>query len=130
MSAPVTALYAGLLGFLLLGLSIGVIRQRRRAQVGVGHGGDERLERWTRIHGNFTEYVPFALALLALIELQGAPSWLLHGLGAALVVGRLAHAQGLAATALVSPGRAIGVLATFSVIFVASLMALLGFVDA
>lgn len=129
MGAPVTALYAGLLGLILLGLSAGVIRHRWRAGVGVGHGGDERLERSTRIHGNFIEYVPFALVLLALIELQGASSWLLHALGAALVVGRLAHAQGLAASAATSPGRAIGVLATFSVIFVGSVMALVGFID-
>lgn len=129
MGAPVTALYAGLLGLILLGLSVGVINQRRRARIGVGHGGDERLERWTRIHGNFAEYVPLALVLLALIELQGATSWLLHGLGAALVVGRLAHAQGLAGSAAESPGRAFGVLATFVVIFAASVMALVGFID-
>ena len=129
MGAPVTALYAGLLGLMLLGLSAVVIGQRRRSLVGLGHGGDERLERWTRIHGNFAEYVPFALVLMALIELQGASSWLLHGLGALLVLGRFAHAQGLASSAMTSPGRALGVLATFSVIFAGSVMALVGFLD-
>lgn len=129
MGAPVTAFYAGLLGLILLGLSAAVIKQRWRARVGVGDGGDDRLERWIRIHGNFAEYVPMALVLLALIELQGAASWLLHALGAALVVGRLAHAQGFAGSPDESPGRALGMLATFSVVFVASVMALVGFVD-
>ena len=129
MGAPVTAFYAGLLGLILLGLSGAVIKQRWRARIGVGHGDDDRLERWIRIHGNFAEYVPMALVLLALIELQGAASWLLHALGAALVVGRLAHAQGFAGSPGESPGRAVGMLATFSVVFVASVMALVGFVD-
>jgi len=129
MAAPVTALYAGLLGLLLIGLSIGVIRQRRRALVGIGHGGDERLERWMRIQGNFVEYVPMALVLLALAELQGASTGLLHGLGVILVVGRLGHAWGLAHSVGTSAGRAIGVLATFLVILVASLLALVGFLD-
>jgi len=129
MAAPVTALYAGLLGLLLIGLSIGVIRQRRRALVGIGHGGDERLERWMRIQGNFVEYVPMALVLLALAELQGASTGLLHGLGVILAVGRLGHAWGLAHSVGTSAGRAIGVLATFLVILVASLLALVGFLD-
>lgn len=129
MGAPVTALYAGLLGLLLLALSVGVINQRRRARVGIGHGGDERLERWTRIHGNFAEYVPMALVLLALVELQGASGGLLHALGAALMIGRVGHAWGLSQSAGESVGRAVGVLATFLVILAASLLALVGFLD-
>lgn len=129
MGAPVTALYAGLLGLLLLALSVGVINQRRRARVGIGHGGDERLERWTRIHGNFAEYVPMALVLLALVELQGASAGLLHALGAALTLGRVGHAWGLSQSAGESAGRAVGVLATFLVILAASLLALVGYLD-
>lgn len=130
MGAPVTALYAGLLGLLYFSLSATVIYHRRRARVGVGHGGDERLERWTRVHGNFAEYVPFALVLLALLELQGAASWLLHALGVLLLVGRFAHAQGLAGSFGSSPGRVLGMIATFLVLLVASVMALLGSLDA
>jgi uncharacterized protein len=129
MAVPVTALYAGLLGLLLIGLSVGVINQRYRAQVGIGHGGDERLERWTRIHGNFAEYVPMALVLLALAELQGAPAAALHALGAALAVGRVSHAWGLARSPAASPGRFVGMVATFLVLAAASSMALLGYLD-
>ena len=129
MGVSITAFYAGLLGLILLGLSAGVIRQRYRSRVGVGHGGDARLERWTRIHGNFTEYAPLVLVLMALVELQGAPAWLLHALGAAFTLGRLAHAQGLASSAETSPGRAAGMIATFTVLFVASVLAIVGFLD-
>ena len=88
MTAPITTgLYAGLLGLLLIVLSMRVVQNRWRAKVGLGHGGDKALRKAIRIHGNFIEYVPLALLLMALIEMNGAqPPWL-HGLGGALLAG-------------------------------------------
>jgi uncharacterized membrane protein YecN with MAPEG domain len=47
-----------------------------------------------RMNANFAEYIPFALVLLVLMELQNRPSWLLLGLGCLPVVARVAHAYG------------------------------------
>jgi uncharacterized membrane protein YecN with MAPEG domain len=52
------------------------------------------------------------------------PSWTIHVLGICLVVGRLAHAWGLSRSEMRTPGRAIGVVLTNSVVFSASFMAL------
>lgn len=92
----VTPLYAGLLALLFLALSIRAIAARRRARLALGTGDNAALLRATRVHGNFAEYVPLALLLLLLLELQGAPVLLLHTLGIALLLARLLHAIGVA----------------------------------
>ena len=54
-------------------------------------GGDEILLRRMRSHGNFVEYVPFALLLIGLAELNGAPTMYVHGMGALLLLSRVVH---------------------------------------
>lgn len=119
----VTPLYAGLLGLLLLVLSYLVSRQRRKHRISIGDGGVPALQAAIRVQGNFTEYVPVALILLALLELSHHSLYLLHVLGAALVIGRVLHAYGLTVKPHgASPGRLVGVLLTWLVILIASLL--------
>jgi uncharacterized membrane protein YecN with MAPEG domain len=92
------ALYAGLLGLMLIALTFSVADGRRRARVALGDGGDELLRRRIRAHGNFIEYVPLTLLLLALSEHLGLGSLYVHILGIALVVARAIHAFGISQT--------------------------------
>ena len=87
----VTPIYAGLLAFLYLFLTFSVIRLRRQKALSLGDGGDAAFLRRMRGHGNFAEYVPMALILMALAELGGASGLLLNGIGALLLAGRLVH---------------------------------------
>ena len=118
MRVPITGLYAGLCAVILLVLAVRVILLRWSTKTGIGDGGDRRLARAIRIHGNAIEYVPIALILMLVAELSGAAPALLHGCGIALVAARISHALGLAGTAGVSVGRSLGVTATFAVILV------------
>ncbi len=88
----VTALYASILALLFVLLSLRVIFVRRRARVALGDGGDRTLQRRLRAHGNFAEYAPLVLVLMALAEMQDAPALALHGIGLALLAGRCLHA--------------------------------------
>ena len=88
----VTPVYAGLLAFVYIYLTYSVIRLRQRKQLSVGDGGDPSFLRKMRAHGNFAEYVPMALLLMAMAELLGAGAALLHATGGLLLAGRLAHA--------------------------------------
>ena len=128
MALHATALYAGLLAFLLIYLSINVIKRRRNAKVSVGDGGDDALLRAMRTHGNFCEYTPIALILIALVELTGFPAWLVHVLGVALLAGRGLHAFGLAPGDGNMRQRVLGMQLTFAVIATAALFNLGGFV--
>ena len=91
----VTTLIACILAALFLRLSFEVIRLRRHHNVGLGSGGIDDLERAIRAQANFAEYVPIALILMACLELNGAPLWLIAILGITLVAGRLIHAKGI-----------------------------------
>lgn len=113
---PITGLYAGIAGLMLIGLAVWVIRQRVRARVGLFDGGDDTLGRIIRIHGNFTEYVPLALLLMALVEASAAPAGALHALGVGLIGGRVVHAAALFRSAGGSRLRVLGMAATFAVI--------------
>lgn len=110
----ITPLYAALAALMLIVLSVRVIGLRRSRQVAIGDGAEEVMARRIRAQGNFTEYVPLALLLMLLMELGGAPAWQLHGLGLALMVGRLIHAWALAAHS--GKGRVAGISLTFVVL--------------
>ena len=116
----VTAFYAGLIGLLCVVLSLRVSLQRRSKRVSMGDGGDAELGRVSRAFGNFAEYAGLVLVLLALLEICHGPRLLVHVLGAAFVIGRVAHAFGLSTSANANPGRAIGSLLTLLVIVVTS----------
>ena len=88
---PVTALYGGFLALWIMALAWEVGRRRMRHKVLIGIGGVPELEAAVRAHGNATETVPIALILMLLAEGMGAPGWLLHLAGLALVTGRVMH---------------------------------------
>jgi uncharacterized membrane protein YecN with MAPEG domain len=117
---PITSLYAGILGLVLLVLSFRVIAVRRSARISLGAGGNPVLERRIRSHANFCEFAPLILLLLALAELGGAMdgTWL-YALGGALVVGRVAHPFGIEGAGM--NFRLIGMISTFSALIGLSL---------
>jgi uncharacterized membrane protein YecN with MAPEG domain len=123
MTLPViTALYAGILGFLGLVLASRVVQHRQRHRIALGDEGNEDMQRAMRVFGNFTEYVPMILLLMGFGEMLGAHKWLSHGLGASLVAGRLLHAWGLSTTSGTSLGRLLGVTLTWLALLVSSAM--------
>lgn len=125
MNLEITALYAALLGVLFIFLSFMVSKNRLRAHVSLGDGSDEGLEQAIRAQGNFAEYVPMALLLLGLVEVQGAAAGLVHGLGATLLVSRLMHAWGISRPKAVHPGRKFGTIFTWLMILAASVYLLI-----
>jgi hypothetical protein len=90
-----TSIIASLLTIIFIKLSFAVIGLRRKNKVGLGSGGHDDLERAIRAQGNFAEYVPFGIILIACLELNGAPWWLVLIPGITLIVGRLIHAVGI-----------------------------------
>ena len=90
-----TSIIASLLTIIFIKLSFAVIGLRRKNKVGLGSGGHDDLERAIRAQGNFVEYVPFGIILIACLELNGTPWWLVLIPGITLIVGRLIHAVGI-----------------------------------
>ena len=120
-----TALFAGLLALLFVGLSAWVIGGRLTGNVLVGDGGQDALQRRIRSHGNFSEYVPMALGLVALLEASGTRHWIVVTLLVVLLVARLLHPVGMFAP-VNSPRqfacRGGGIIATLLVTLVAAIL--------
>ena len=121
VTLSVTALYAGLLGLMSIVLALGAGRLRGSTKISVGDGGDPDLLLAMRRHGNFTEYVPLALILIGILEVNGVSTVALHALGAGLLATRIAHATGLRVDTMEGVGRAAGAVGTMLVILVASI---------
>jgi uncharacterized membrane protein YecN with MAPEG domain len=114
MTPHITAMYGSLLALWLLILAYRVVLLRKKHKVGVGTGGHADLDVAMRCHGNACEYVPMAVILLLLAELQNAPIIILHVAGIVFLIGRFLHSQGLTKTqGGISFGRFWGTLATW-----------------
>jgi hypothetical protein len=124
LSFPVTtALFAGLLGLMKVGLGLRVSLQRASRGISLGDQDDDTMRRRIRAHGNFSENVPMALILLMLIEMLHASELTIFVLGAVLLAGRLLHWLGLSGNAEAF-NRVTGMIMTWGVIIIASLFAI------
>ena len=112
-AAHAAALWAGLNLILLLVLSVRVVRLRRRHGVEFGDGERTDLALAVRAFGNATEYVPAAIAAIAVLALVGAPVLLVHAAGLMLFAGRVSHGLGLSRSRGASIPRAAGVVLTW-----------------
>lgn len=95
LPVPLTLLFAGCCALMQCALTALVILRRRQARVSFLDGGDKLLMRRIRAHGNFTETVPMALLLMALLEASGLGATWLTSFGITLIIGRVLHAASL-----------------------------------
>mgnify|MGYP001049307170 CR=1 FL=1 len=114
MTLAATPIYAALFALFFIFLSLRVAAMRRSARVSLGDGGNAELTRRMRVHGNFIEYVPLTLILMALAELQGQPAWTIHLIGLSLALGRLAHAYGVSQQPQILKLRVLGMVLTIT----------------
>jgi len=113
---PITSFYSALLALLVLKLAFNVIKVRQKHKLGLGYDQKDLLIAG-RIHANAMEYIPISLILLALTELNGVPTLLIHLSGATLLFARIIHAKGFfAGKGLAHPGRYWGTVLTWLVI--------------
>ncbi|MEP5152106.1 MAPEG family protein [Planktotalea sp.] len=129
MILPITTTCAALLGLISVPLTIHV--SVRRAMIGLksgkidaavfGHADDLMLRNSIRAFGNFVEYTPLALILLALLEGQGAPSGLVWGIGGAFVAGRVVHGLAMTFISHNPAPRGLAMLATYAAFLVPSI---------
>lgn len=123
----ITLLYAGLLGLMNIGVAFPAGRLRGKTGVSVGDGGNADLLVAMRRHGNFSEFVPLALILIGLLEMNGVSATAIYTFGALLVVFRLCHAFGLKADSISDPLRGIGAGGTALLTAVMSIWAIVAF---
>ena len=105
---PITSLYAVALAMVLLALFMNVTLKRSALGQSIGDGGNVDLHERIRKHGNFVEWTPMVLILMALAEANQVSAIALHAAGIMLLVGRVLHPFGLKADAPTHPLRIAG----------------------
>ena len=107
-----TALIAAVMAIFQVILMLQVGFTRLNTQISFGSGGNDKLERKIRVHGNLTENAPMFLLLLALLEGVGMSSTVIGLIGLAFFLVRIAHAYALNYTSGAHPLRAVGAFGT------------------
>ena len=109
----ITSIYASLLAFIYIKLSINIIELRRTHKVSLGHKNHKDLEQAIRAQGNFIEYVPLGLILLSCLELNKIHPIIVFLLGGLLLVGRFLHAKSFTMPTIDKAKRIQGMKCTF-----------------
>jgi uncharacterized protein len=118
----VTPLYAGILALIFFALSMRVVQLRGPHGASLGDGGNPALMRRIRGHGNFAEFVPLILLMMALLELSKFSIYLLHAMGITLVLARLLHGYALSFTEKFGFGRFWGATLSFLLLVVGGVL--------
>lgn len=111
MILPITLTIAGAAALLNFWLAWRVGQKRMSEKVALGDGGNPVVIARMRAHANFTEFTPFVLILIGLIEFAAGTSLWLWAVGGAYLIGRILHAIGMDRPAPNAP-RMIGTAAT------------------
>jgi len=110
----ITDTTASLLTFVYVFLAFKVIALRRTEKIALGDGGVQKLQAAIRAHGNFSEYVPLSLVLMALLELDHFASIALMVVALALVLGRVLHSVSVLSNPQRFKFRVLGMQLTFA----------------
>ena len=112
MILPITLTATGAAALINIWLAIRVGQKRISDKISIGDGGHPPLIARMRAHANFTEYTPYFLILVALIEMASETStwlWIVVGL---YLLSRVAHGIGMDMVEGQSKLRGIGILVT------------------
>jgi len=124
----VVLLYAALLAFVFVALSVRTLLMRRKLQIAIGDAGNQSMLRAIRAHSNFAEYVPLSLLLILFVEASGANPLFVHALGASVVAGRMSHAFGVSQIKEQYAFRVLGMALTLGPIILAAVRLLFVYV--
>ena len=122
----ITPIYAGFFGIMFVVLSWRVSNLRGKHDGKAHDGGHNELSAAVRAQSNIVEYLPFALLLMWMLETMQINPWILHALGALLVMARLLHVHGLNEPSGNGPGRKLGTRLTWVHIVICSLLGFAG----
>ncbi len=116
---PVFFVCAGLLGLLVVVLTVNVGIMRGRKKINLGDGGDPEMIAAIRAHANLIEFAPLCL-LLIYVASDFYGFWTTAALSALFLLARVLHAGGM--LGIIPQGRFLGTTGTTVVLAVTSVM--------
>ena len=116
---PVFFVCAGLLGLLVVLLTVNVGRLRGTKKINLGDGGDPEMMAAIRAHANLIEFAPLCLLLIYMAsDFYGF--WTTAALSALFLLARVLHAGGM--LGVIPQGRFLGATGTTLVLAATSIM--------
>ena len=116
---PVFFVCAGLLGLLVVALSLNISRLRRQKKISLGEGDDPEMRAAVRAHGNLIEVAPLCLLMIYMAsDFHGFRT--VAALSVAFLVARVLHAGGM--LRMIPLGRVLGSTGTVVVLAIASIL--------
>ncbi|HMK00989.1 MAG: uncharacterized protein QOE02_3264 [Rhodospirillaceae bacterium] len=116
---PVFFVCAGLLGLLVVVLTVNVGIMRGRKKINLGDGGDPEMIAAIRAHANLIEFAPLCL-LLIYVASDFYGFWTTAALSALFLLARVLHAGGM--LGVIPQGRFLGATGTTLVLAATSIM--------
>jgi uncharacterized membrane protein YecN with MAPEG domain len=116
---PVFFVCAGLLGLLVVVLTVNVSIMRGRKKINLGDGGDPEMIAAIRAHANLIEFAPLCL-LLIYVASDFYGFWTTAALSALFLLARVLHAGGM--LGVIPQGRFLGATGTTLVLAATSIM--------
>lgn len=116
MTLTITPLFVALFAIMNFALLFPIGPYRSKVKVAFW-GGEEKLDRMVRGHGNFLEVIPIALVAMGSAELIGVDTTLLLSCGSALMLGRIIHYFSIQTNPM-GRGRLIGTLMSQIVVLI------------
>lgn len=115
----IAAFYVALNALITFALALYVVRARVTTRTLLGDGGNPTMLQAMRAHANNVEYVPLILVMLVALALLQASALILHIIGIALAIGRIAHGIAINLSSGPSVGRGAGILLTWAALITA-----------
>ena len=122
----ITPIYAGFFGILLVCLCWRVVSLRNRQENKMNESGHTALTAAVRAQDNLQEYLPVALLLMFMVENLHFSVWIVHALGALLVIARVIHLKGINEPSGKSLRRRVGTRLTWVQIIISSALCFAG----
>lgn len=119
-SLTISSFYIPVIALVFFAITLRVGMFRANNKLSFGDGGDIVMTRISRAQMNFAESVPISLLLFALVEYNGAPAALIHGLFVLLLMGRASHYMQLTGVLKPIGFRMGGMMLTFLPIIIGS----------
>jgi uncharacterized protein len=116
---PVFFVCAGLLGLLVVVLTVNIGLMRGRKKINLGDGGDPEMIAAIRAHANLIEFAPLCL-LLIYVASDFYGFWTTAALSALFLLARVLHAGGM--LGVIPQGRFLGATGTTVILAVTSIM--------
>lgn len=113
--------YVGVIALMNVVAGLLVVRQRMKHRIPLGHGDNNALMRYARLHGNLSENTAPVIGVLLGLGILDVDFWWVHAVAGSFILGRMFHAYSFTQDHLPLRPRQIGMVLTWTGLIIGAL---------